>query len=49
MFKDIPIAFDNACPTGNLYILNRRNLFIRYLCWMKAFAAQRRSTSSPTS
>jgi hypothetical protein len=37
MFKDIPLAFDNACPAGTMYILNRRNLFIRYLCWMKAF------------
>ena len=38
MFKDIPLAYDNAAPSGNCYILNRRNLFIRYLCWMKAKA-----------
>jgi hypothetical protein len=37
MFKDIPLAYDNAAPSGNLYILNRRNLFIRYMLWMKAF------------
>lgn len=37
MFKDIPLAFDNAAPSGNTYILNRRNLFIRYMLWMKAF------------
>ncbi len=37
MFKDIPLAFDAACPTGVMYILNRRNLFIRWLAWMKAF------------
>jgi hypothetical protein len=37
MFKDIPIAYDAACPSGTLYILNRRNLFIRYLTWMKAY------------
>jgi hypothetical protein len=37
MFKDIPLAYDNAAPAGNLYILNRRNLFIRYMLWMKAF------------
>lgn len=37
MFKDIPIAYDNDCPSGNTYLLNRRNLFIRYMLWMKAF------------
>lgn len=37
MFKDIPLAYDNACPSGNCYILNRRNLKIRYGLWMKAF------------
>jgi hypothetical protein len=37
MFKDIPMSFDNANPSGTMYILNRRNLFIRYLLWMKAF------------
>lgn len=38
MFKDIPLGYDAACPSGNCYILNRRNLFIRYLTWMKAEA-----------
>lgn len=37
MFKDIPIAFDAAAPASTMYILNRRNLFIRYGYWMKAF------------
>lgn len=37
MFKDIPMSFDFAAPSGNTYILNRRNLFIRYMLWMKAF------------
>lgn len=37
MFKDIPIGYDGQCPSGTMYILNRRNLFIRYLLWMKAF------------
>lgn len=37
MFKDIPLSFDFASPAGNVYILNRRNLFIRYMLWMKAF------------
>lgn len=37
MFKDIPLSFDFAAPSGNTYILNRRNLFIRYAAWMKAF------------
>lgn len=40
MFKDIPMAFDAACPSGIAYILNRTNLFIRWLCWMKAFPPQ---------
>jgi hypothetical protein len=37
MFKDIPYGYDAACPSGHAYILNRRNLFIRYLFWMKSF------------
>ena len=40
MFKDIPLAFDAACLAGAMYILNKRNLFIRYLTWMKAFPPQ---------
>lgn len=40
MFKDIPLAFDAACPSGTMYILNRRNLFIRWMVWMKAFPPQ---------
>lgn len=40
MFKDIPIAFDLAAPASNVYILNRRNLFIRYMLWMKAYPPQ---------
>jgi hypothetical protein len=39
MFKDIPIAFDFAAPVGNIYVLNRRNLFIRWMFWMKASPA----------
>ena len=39
MFKDIPVAYDAACPSGAAYILNNRNLFIRYLTWMKAYPA----------
>lgn len=39
-FKDIVLAFDNACPAGTMYILNRRNLFIRWMVWMKAFPPQ---------
>lgn len=37
MFKDIPLAFDFANPAGLMYILNRKNLFLRYGYWMKAF------------
>lgn len=40
MFKDIPISFDFAAPAGLMYILNRTNLFIRYMLWMKAFPPQ---------
>lgn len=35
MFKDIPFAYDPACPSGNLYILNNRNLKFIYMQWMK--------------
>jgi hypothetical protein len=37
MFKDIPIGYDAACPTGNAYILNNRNLHLVYQLWMKAY------------
>ena len=37
MFKDIPIAYDNDCPSGVAYLLNRRNLKLVYMLWMKAF------------
>lgn len=37
MLKDIPISYDGPCPAGTTYMLNRRNLFVRYLAWMKAF------------
>jgi hypothetical protein len=37
MFKDVALAFDFAAPASTLYLLNRRNLFIRYMLWMKAF------------
>ena len=40
MFKDVPWAFDPACVAATAYVLNRRNLFIRYMAWMKAFAPQ---------
>ena len=38
-FKDISIAYDSAATSAQMYILNRRNLFLRYLLWMKAFPA----------
>ena len=38
-FKDIPLSFDGACTAGYVYILNRRNLFIRYMAWMKSYPA----------
>jgi hypothetical protein len=37
MFKDIPLSYDNACTASVCYILNRRNLFIRWMYWMKAY------------
>lgn len=37
MFKDIPISFDFAAPAGKMYLLNKKNLFIRWASWMKAF------------
>jgi hypothetical protein len=39
MFKDIPIAYDRAAPASLMYLLNRRNLFIRWMYWMKASPA----------
>jgi len=41
MFKDIPLAYDNACPAANLYILNDRNLKFVYMQWMKGEDAVR--------
>jgi hypothetical protein len=43
MFKDIPVGYDPACPTGNFYILNNRNLHFIYMQWMKGEAAVRPS------
>jgi hypothetical protein len=40
MFKDVPLAFDFASPASNVYMLNRKNLFIRYMLWMKSFPPQ---------
>jgi len=40
MFKDVPWAYDGANPSGIAYVLNRRNLFIRWMLWMKAFPPQ---------
>lgn len=43
MFKDIPIAYDAACPSDSLYLLNNRNLKFVYMAWMKGEAAIRPS------
>lgn len=43
MFKDIPIGYDNACPSATLYILNNRNLYFVYMQWMKGEAPVRPS------
>lgn len=42
-FKDIPIGYDPACPTGNFYMLNNRNLKFVYMQWMKGEPAVRPS------
>ena len=43
MFKDIPFAYDAACPAGNAYVLNNRNLKFVYMLWMKGEPAIRPS------
>lgn len=42
-FKDIPLGYDPFCPSGNLYMLNNRNLFFVYMQWMKGEPAIRPS------
>ncbi len=41
MFKDIPVAYDRACPAGSMFLLNYRNLKLAYQkgYWMKGFPA----------
>jgi hypothetical protein len=41
MFKDIPLGYDPSCPSGNMYILNNRNLKFIYMQWMKGEPAVR--------
>jgi hypothetical protein len=41
MFKDIPIAYDNACLSGAAYVLNNRNLKFVHMQWMKGEPAVR--------
>lgn len=43
MFKDIPLAYDNACLAGAMYILNNRNFKFVYMSWMKGEPAVRPS------
>lgn len=43
MFKDIPVGYDPACPSGNFYVLNNRNLKFVYMQWMKGEPAIRPS------
>jgi hypothetical protein len=38
-FKGAKVTFDEDAPAGTGYALNDRNLFFRYLAWMKAFPA----------
>jgi hypothetical protein len=37
MFKDLYLSYDDANPSGSMYIFNRRNFFLKYLkgYWMK--------------
>ncbi len=37
-FKGAKVTFDEDAPSGTGYALNDRNIFFRYLEWMKAFA-----------
>lgn len=43
MFKDVPVGYDSACPSGNWYTLNNRNLIFVYMSWMKGEPAVRPS------
>jgi hypothetical protein len=36
-FKGAKATFDEDCPASTGFVLNDRNLFFRYLTWMKAF------------
>jgi hypothetical protein len=36
-FKGAKVTFDEDCTTATGYVLNDRNLFFRYLAWMKTF------------
>jgi hypothetical protein len=38
-FKGAKATFDEDCPSATGYVLNDRNLFFRYLAWMKAYPA----------
>lgn len=38
-FKDIPVGYDPACPSGVAYMLNNRNLHAVTEVWMKGFPA----------
>jgi hypothetical protein len=38
-FKGAKVTFDEDAPAATGYALNDRNLFFRYLAWMKAFPA----------
>jgi hypothetical protein len=38
-FKGARTTFDEDMPAATCYVLNDRNLFFRYLVWMKAFPA----------
>ncbi len=42
-FKDIPFGYDPSCPSGNIYILNNRNLKFVYMQWMRGEPAIRPS------
>lgn len=46
MFKDIPITYDPNCPSGLMYMLNKRNLKFVYMQWMKADPAPVRPADS---
>lgn len=37
MYADVPVAYDDDCPSAQWFVLNRRNLKLVWARWQKAF------------